>query len=87
MYVDHLLEGVKKGMKLLCRHCGEELDQENWVSEWDNQDPFHNHYKSNTCACGEKKWIRVDFAGTGHDRVLQDKITTIDSAMGDKKGE
>ena len=80
MHIDKVVDGLKRGGKLVCHRCNVELDKDKWVSEWDSGNP-ELHYKSAICECGKKNWVQVDFHGSGHDRHLQDPDKVIESAI------
>ena len=80
MHIDNVVDGLKRGGKLVCHRCNIELDAEKWTSEWDSGHPDF-HYKSAVCECGKKNWIKVDFHGSGHDRHLQERDKVIKSAI------
>ncbi len=65
---------------LRCRRCGNELEKEGWVSEWDSLNHTEGHYKSIRCECGKKSWLKVDFSGSGHDNLF-DNVDLIESAV------
>ena len=81
-----MLDGLKRGGNLICHRCGNDLDKEKWNSEWDPSKPDDHHYKSFVCDCGKKNWVRVNFPGSGHDRVLQEEEDSIESAVSKVKG-
>jgi len=58
--------------KLICNRCGEKLNDKRWDSEWDPCHPEVHHYKSILCDCGKKNWLRMNFLGSGHDRIQED---------------
>ena len=81
MHIDHVVDGLKRGGKLVCHRCGSELDPEKWGSEWDPNHPENHHYKSHLCTCGKKNWVRINFPGSGHDKVLLEEEKSIESAI------
>lgn len=68
--------GVQK-----CTYCCRELDNFKWISQWDEQNHQAHHYKSIICECGKKNWIKVDFQGSGHDFVLKQELSPLESMV------
>jgi len=62
-------------MEKRCGYCAKELSEE-WDSEWSGS----IHYKVNSCSCGKKHWLIVDFLGSGHDRMMVDE-ESIDTVL------
>lgn len=55
-----------------CIYCKKELNDKDWNSEWGDS----QHYKTIRCGCcGKKNWLRVDYAGSGHDNPLLEDQT------------
>ncbi len=70
---DRFLEGV-------CDYCSHELDKEQWCSEWCNHN--ERHYKGADCPhCGKKNWVEVDFIGSGHDVLLKEELSPLESTV------
>jgi hypothetical protein len=86
MHIDKVVDGLKRGGKLVCHRCNVELDKDKWVSEWDSGNP-ELHYKSAICECGKKNWVQVDFQGSGHDRHLQERDKVIASEVNKVPGD
>lgn len=51
-----------------CDYCHEDLSNEEWNSHWDTH---VHHYKTADCSCGKKKWLKVDFVGSGDDNHIE----------------
>jgi hypothetical protein len=66
---------------LRCRCCNNKLDKDKWFSEWDNNNHVDMHYKSIVCSCGKKMWVKLDFLGSGHDHIVEDDNSSIESAV------
>ncbi|MDP3734204.1 MAG: hypothetical protein Q8R37_03160 [Nanoarchaeota archaeon] len=47
-----------------CDYCHQDLSAKEWKSHWEEH--IH-HYKITDCSCGKEKWLKVTFAGSGHD--------------------
>ncbi|MFH0701091.1 MAG: hypothetical protein V2A62_01500 [Candidatus Woesearchaeota archaeon] len=74
--LNHLHESGKR-----CLYCRKELDLSQWNSQWDNLHQQEHHYKAVKCECGKKNWIKVDFLGSGHDEILQRKLSPLESMV------
>jgi len=66
---------------LRCRCCGDELNKDEWFSEWDQINHADLHYKSIVCSCGKKTWVKLDFIGSGHDNITKECNASIESAV------
>ncbi len=64
-----------------CRRCGKELEEDKWISEWDNKDDLNHHYKSLVCECGKKSWVKLDFCGSGHDNMFKKNHLSVESTL------
>lgn len=80
MHLDSVLRKIQQGEKIICSRCGKELI--GWGSEWDAA----HHYKTLVCTCGKKNWVKLDFIGSGHDAVLQERKAAIESAASIVRG-
>ncbi len=80
MNLDSVLRKIQRGEKLVCPCCGKEFSSLN--SEWDSG----HHYKSLICSCGKKRWVKVDFHGSGHDTVLLERKFAIEPEVSIVRG-
>ncbi|HIJ10860.1 TPA: hypothetical protein HA278_02265 [Candidatus Woesearchaeota archaeon] len=53
---------------VMCLYCDNSLEKQDWQSVWVGE----MHYKVNQCSCHKKVWVKVDFAGSGHDNFTQE---------------
>ncbi|MEK6938895.1 MAG: hypothetical protein AABX04_07685 [Nanoarchaeota archaeon] len=74
--LNHLHESGKR-----CLYCKKELDLMQWSSHWDDLNHEEHHYKAVKCDCGKKNWVKMDFLGSGHDEVLQRKLSPLESMV------
>tara|TARA_Y100000310_G_C20368346_1_gene662312 strand:+ start:124 stop:390 length:267 start_codon:yes stop_codon:yes gene_type:complete len=81
MSLEKALDRLKKVGEINCTKCGNEIDSKSWSSEWDEANPEVHHYKSFSCDCGKKNWIKVDFPGSGHDELFDRKKEELKSAV------
>ncbi|PIZ52134.1 hypothetical protein COY27_01440 [Candidatus Woesearchaeota archaeon CG_4_10_14_0_2_um_filter_33_13] len=81
MHIEKVLQDIQKDEVIRCHHCGTVIEKENWISEWDPCSPDNHHYKSAHCNCGKKLWVRVNFPGSGHDRVFKENPNPIESLV------
>ncbi|MBU0460151.1 MAG: hypothetical protein KKH52_01285 [Nanoarchaeota archaeon] len=85
MQIEEILQRIRKGGKFVCSRCHEELGRDNWAKEWDEQSPEF-YYKTFICNCGKKNWIKLDFLSSGHESVLENGETQIESSSRVVKG-
>ena len=81
MGLEKALDRLKKGGKINCSKCNTAIESSAWVSEWCPTHPDVFHYKSFHCDCGKKNWIKVDFHGSGHDEVFEQRDKELKSAI------
>jgi hypothetical protein len=74
-----LFENRSKKEQSICTCCGKSLNEERWNPEWDQQHCEDHFYKSLTCNCGEKNWIKMDCHGSGH--MINREIPIIESTI------
>ena len=72
----HISNSFKEGE---CGYCGNNFEKEETKSEWDEKDEQNHHYKSVSCGkCKKENWLKVDFAGSGHDsRIDEESIESL----------
>jgi len=68
----HLVEGK-------CDYCTNDIEKEKWSSAWCNGD---KHYKTLDCDnCGKKNWLNLKFLGSGHDCILKEEESELESMV------
>ena len=50
-----------------CLYCRKELPVEQWHSVFTAE----QHYKTLSCECGKKNWVKLSFDGSGHDLIFK----------------
>ena len=64
-----------------CGYCGNNFDNKEVESQWDEKDEQNHHYKSVSCNnCNKENWQKADFVGSGHDSGIEDE-QSIDSMI------
>ncbi|HLC88587.1 MAG TPA: hypothetical protein VJG49_00985 [Candidatus Nanoarchaeia archaeon] len=81
MSLEKALNKLKKSGEINCTRCGQAINSTDWFSEWDDQTSGVHMYKSFHCHCGKKNWIKVDFLGSGDDRIFERNAKEINSTI------
>jgi len=75
--MDHILNRLGQHT---CLYCRQELNREKWYSAW--ADGHAHHYKVNPCEkCKKGNWAKVHFTGSGHDAVLKQDLSPLESTV------
>ena len=64
-----------------CGYCSHSLEDGTWDPHWD--DSGDQYYKAKFCSgCGTKNWVRLlGFETSGHDTVLNEEETELESVL------
>jgi len=75
--MEHILKHFKDNNCVYCHHS---LEKESWSSEWGSS--AGHHYKILHCSsCRKKNWLNVNFDGSGHDGVLKQEWSSLESTL------